>query len=92
MNELTADAIRAILVFVKLLTKFSFVSRRNMLLFLQLMFAMSECTSIAVGAGLFLDPALAQLCLDFELVVPGHDATISFKSKWILAHSERILR
>lgn len=92
MNELAADAIWTVLIFVKLLTKFSFVPGGNMLFFLKLMLTVSECTSVSVRATLLLDPTLAQLCLYLELVVSGHDATVALECKRILTHPEGILR
>lgn len=88
MNELATDTVWTVLVFVKLLTKFSLVPRGNVFLFLKLMLAVSKCASISVWAVLCLDPTLAQLGLDFEFVVPRHNATIAFECKGILAHSE----
>ena len=91
MNKLASYTIRTVLILMKLLTKFSLVTRRNMLFLLELMVTMCKCASIAVRAVLCFDPTLAQLRLYFQLVVSGHDATITFESEWIFAHPKWII-
>lgn len=87
MDKLAANTVRTVLIFVKLLTKFRLVSRRYMFLFLELMFSVSKCASWTIRAKLILNPTLAEFSLDLQLIVPRHDPSIAFESKWIFGHS-----
>jgi hypothetical protein len=84
MNELATHAVRAVLIFVKLLAQFGLVPRRNMFLFLKLVLAVGKCASRPIRATFSLDPTLAELGLNLQFVVPGHDSTVSFESERII--------
>lgn len=62
-----------------------------MFFFLKLMLTMCKCTSVAIRTALGLDPAFAELSLDFKLVVPRHDPAVTLKSEGIFAHPKRIM-
>jgi len=83
VNELTSNSVWAVLIFMILLTKFSLISRRNMLLFLKLILSMRKSTGWSVWATLFLNPALAKLSFNLKFVVFGYYSTITFKCKRI---------
>ena len=91
MNKLAADAVRAVHVLVKLLTKPRLIPRCDVPLFLQLVLTVSERACVAVGTALRAHPALAQLRLNFQFVISRHDAAVSAERERIVLVQQRPL-
>ena len=84
MDELAAVSVWTIRVFMKLLAKLGLVPRRHMLFLLQLTFTMCKSARVAIWAVAFLLEGSAQLSLDLDLVVFGHDTTVVLESEGVV--------
>ena len=84
MNELAADPVRTVHVLMELLTQPRLVSRCYMPLFLQLVLTVGKRACITVVTMLRAHPALAQLCLYLQLVVPRHDTAVAAEREWVV--------
>ena len=84
MDELASISIRTVRAFMELLAKLGLVSRRNVLLLLELVITVSESASVTVRTVSISCESSAQLSLDFDLVILGHDSTVVLESEWVM--------
>jgi hypothetical protein len=84
MDELASISIRTVRAFMELLAKLGLVSRRNVLLLLELVITVSESASVTVRTVSVSCESSAQLSLDFDLVILGHDSTVVLESEWVM--------
>lgn len=85
MDELAPVAVRALSVFMELLTEFSFVPGWHMFLFLEFCLTVSKCTGIPIGALSVFHKRFTELGLNLNLVILAQDSSIALEGKWIVA-------